>query len=257
MNKSIIRIVTYAICLALLLAFTLHTLFLREDLERQDDPIPEKNRKITYNDLNTPNYNNTIFGQYDDVVVLVHVKTSDSIFWLRNMYSDVNFLTVCENNKVSDYCDIVSNRKEDQGSSNNHVYYALSTFCSSKQKYKAYVKMDFQILFNKKYVYDILKEFSRNPNKRNYLGYEDNQKTKVNDKEYPLNSRFFAISSKLHEDFCSCNISEPKKDTYDEWFYKSVSECIGKDKIKFTPIDNNFVQFSFFKGDGVRLEIKP
>ncbi|OLY84909.1 hypothetical protein AYI68_g915 [Smittium mucronatum] len=234
-------------------------------LESDIDPLQEhfqKERQASLNKgfkLRSPTIDNSFLQYYDQVLFLVPFRRDDDEFFLRNLYSDLNIFTVCDNDNFDESCDIVSKKMYPKEESAGKIFHAYNALCDVKNPFKVYVKMDYDVIIDKNRLFPFLEEMLVDSNKVAY--FEPDKEDIPNSSQHSL-GKFYAFSHGLMERYCSCNLEPSLTRFEDAWFLDSMIKCLNSknveesSRINVVTIPQNVVYFRNFTTAGVSLVIE-
>ncbi|PVU88817.1 hypothetical protein BB561_005684 [Smittium simulii] len=192
-------------------------------------------------------------------LVYMPIASYESIEWVKNYYSDLNFKIICDGNDRRKRCDV--NLEKEYTYSNLYLktYEMMQHFCKNDYKpgkYKFFAKLDFDTVLDKRYLYDVIRYISDNSDRRIYYGFSWPHEDFVE-----MNGQFYAISGKLVDELCSCNMLHPIRTGEDTYFGKALHQCVRenllpKDK-EIIYIENSryYCDHGGVETDGVNLKL--
>ncbi|OMJ27988.1 hypothetical protein AYI69_g2554 [Smittium culicis] len=221
----------------------------------------EKQKALSHNyKFRSPTIDDSVLKYHDQVVFLVPFKRHYDMFYLRNLYSDLNVFTVCENDNFDEGCDIVSSKKHENENYAANMYSGFDALCDANNPFKVYVKMDYDTFIKKRPVFDALKPLLDSPETKFLL---TPKKYAVGDKE-TSDGKFYAFSHGLMAEYCRCKPAPPAAHFEKSHFSTVMAKCLAATKTpemaavpEFTRLvlDDNIVYFKNFTTDGVELII--
>ncbi|PVU98680.1 hypothetical protein BB559_001377 [Furculomyces boomerangus] len=225
--------------------------------------------KLTYHDIDRnsdtvfiPRNKKLDLGEiFDDYLVIVPLAKSESITWLRNLYSDFNFKIMCDVDDLRPGCDIRSKYHYTYDMLPLKTFDMMKILCNTRDRYKAIIKLDFDIFLNKHYFYSIVKFLIKNSSRKIYFG---DPMSKNSDKSSVcMNGKIYAFTNPILKDFCSCNIKRPTTGGMEDfWFGNKMTECINsknyrnyKDRLFVLYSKEHHIYHKLFKNNDIKLTI--
>ncbi|OLY80043.1 hypothetical protein AYI68_g5871 [Smittium mucronatum] len=192
-----------------------------------------------------------------DYVILIPIAKTESIDFIKNIYSDMNIKFFCDADDTRENCDFRSESKYQYNTLTQKTFDMFNIICNNTLEYKTYLKMDFDAYIDKKYVNSALKLMIDNEEKHLYYGVlTDNHNV------YYMQGRFYGTTRRLLQDFCEIKDEVDFFYAEDVWFgnvtqiiRKKIREIgTGKDLI-FMGVDETKVIHKKFKDKGVYLHL--
>ncbi|PVZ97697.1 hypothetical protein BB558_006335 [Smittium angustum] len=169
-----------------------------------------------------------IFHEY---LIIIPLAKTESIVWLRNLYSDLNLKILCDVDDLRSGCDIRTKNAYTYDTLPLKTYDMMKILCHSKDRYKAIVKMDFDIFINKFYFYNILKFLIKNSSRKIYYG--DPMISNRVMMDLSMNGKVYAFTNPVLRDYCSCDIKRPTSGGLEDlWFGNNLIQCINSKNYK-------------------------
>ncbi|OMJ15116.1 hypothetical protein AYI69_g8315 [Smittium culicis] len=164
-----------------------------------------------------------------DVLIIVPIGKLDDPEWIKNVYSDLNVITVCDNDDSREICDVKLPRNYTYKQLPKKTFDTLNLICGSEKQYKVFMKMDFDIFIDKSYMYEVLEFMLENQFSRVYFG--DPMEEEREYKGVAMNGKVYAVTSKIVSDYCSCNNRDPDEGYEDSWFGYVIGRCVLKQNL--------------------------
>ncbi|OMJ08430.1 hypothetical protein AYI70_g11557 [Smittium culicis] len=192
-----------------------------------------------------------------DYLIMVPISKIESITFLRNFYSDLNLLVMCDSDDTRPGCDHHLPGKYEYGTLNMKTFDLIQYACKNFPGYKMYAKMDFDAYLNKDYLHGVIKFISDNNDKRIYYG------NSFMSKEYHvvfMGGNFYAVSGLLMQDLCTCGIPLPDMYLEDHWFGVVVANCTtrfkdDKHEVHYMYNNGDMIRHKEYKDDGVLVKL--
>ncbi|OMH80769.1 hypothetical protein AX774_g5791 [Zancudomyces culisetae] len=177
----------------------------------------------------------TFDDKNSDYAIIIPISPADDIFWIKNLYYGFNVLTVCDKDdpraQKKHLCDIVLDDNYEYRTLAKKTNDMISKICKTLPRYKTIVKLDFDVVINKKYLVELLNLMIPNGGKRLYFGDPNYKGTN----KVAMNGKVYAFTRRLLEDFCNC--TEVPKTRYgmseDNWFGDTLARCALQKNEKF------------------------
>ncbi|OLY84417.1 hypothetical protein AYI68_g1418 [Smittium mucronatum] len=194
----------------------------------------------------------------EEYLVMVPISKVEDIVFLKNFYSDLNIKVICDLDDPREECDHHLPGNYKYGSLDKKTFDLFKYACENFKGYKMYAKMDFDAYLDKNYAYGVIKFMMDNSDKRIYYGnpYMDKKVKKVF-----MGGNFYAITSPLMADYCSCNIPTPMSVPEDEWYGNVLTDCTkelndGKNhQIQYMYNDMKKILHKEYRSSGVHLRL--
>ncbi|OMJ09935.1 hypothetical protein AYI70_g10639 [Smittium culicis] len=189
---------------------------------------------------------------------MVPISTYEDPEWMKNVYSDLNFVTICDKGDNREFCDINTERTYDYQELPKKSFDIFNRICGYERQYKVIVKMDFDVFIGKSYLYEVFSFMVENHSMRIYFGDPMGQTTES--KGTAMNGKIYAVTSNIISDYCSCNTPEPGKRLEDMWFGQTVVECVKKkgykpeEQIIYYHSKENLIYHKRYKKNNVDLQ---
>ncbi|OLY77972.1 hypothetical protein AYI68_g7991 [Smittium mucronatum] len=172
----------------------------------------------------------TLLSFRDDYLVLMPLSKNEDPVWSKNLYSDFNFVTICDKNDTRKDCDMHSPRLYNYYELPKKTFDMFNSFCETRahEQYKVILKMDFDIFIDKQYLYKVIDYMVENHNKRIYFG--DPMGRSSDDNNIAMNGKVYGVTSNIISDYCSCTYRKPNTGLEDFWFGYAVGSCVKEKK---------------------------
>ncbi|OMJ28321.1 hypothetical protein AYI69_g2202 [Smittium culicis] len=166
---------------------------------------------------------NSLIELKDDYLMMVPMNKNEDIEWVKNMYSDMNMVTICDSEDKRKGCDVTLKNSYPYEELPKKTLEMFQMLCRNQHDYKVYAKIDFDTFISKEYIYKVFKYMIDNYKKRIYFGDPMNKNDQGNG--IAMNGKFYAFTSTVLADFCSCKVPVPSKGLEDMWFGTALSKC--------------------------------
>ncbi|PVU95738.1 hypothetical protein BB561_001650 [Smittium simulii] len=192
-------------------------------------------------------------------LIYMPIAKYESIDWVKNYYSDLNFKTICDVDDGRKRCDVNLEKQYTYDDLRLKTYEMMQKFCKNDHtpgKYKFFAKLDFDTVLDKRYLYDVIRYISDNSDRRIYYG-----KTWPQDGFVEMNGQFYAISGKLVDELCSCNMLYPTRAGEDTYFAEALHQCVRENllpedkEIIYIEYNNEYCKHAELNTDGVSLKL--
>ncbi|OLY84855.1 hypothetical protein AYI68_g972 [Smittium mucronatum] len=219
----------------------------------------DKDKKVDYVCLPKEYYGPgqlTDLGQ--DYLIMVPLSKVENIVFLRNFYSDLNLVVICDADDNREGCDYHLKGNYEYGTLGQKTFDLFDFACKNFPGYKLYAKMDFDAYLDKNYVHGVLKFMMDNIDKRIYYG---NPYMKHEHMIVFMGGNFYALNAPLMADYCSCKIPDPDMFFEDEWYGHVLTNCTrsikdGKDhEIHYMYNNMDKILHKEYKAQGVHVKL--
>ncbi|OMJ12725.1 hypothetical protein AYI70_g8943 [Smittium culicis] len=149
------------------------------------------------------------------------MSKEESISYLKNVYSDLNIVTLCDFDDKRSGCDHHLPKNYTYDNLNEKMFDIFNYTCRNFPGYKVYAKMDFDAYVNKSYATSVLKFMIDNSEKRIYYG----NPFKKSENIVFMGGHFYAFTVPLLNNYCKCNVKKPEMFYEDEWLGHTLNNC--------------------------------
>ncbi|OLY81000.1 hypothetical protein AYI68_g4901 [Smittium mucronatum] len=167
----------------------------------------------------------TLLSFRNDYLALIPLSRNEDPSWIKNLYSDLNFVSICDKNDTRELCDMYSPRLYSYYELTKKTFDMFNFFCKSgaHKQYKVILKMDFDLFIDKKYLYEVLDYMVKNNDRRIYFG---DPMIVPGENGIAMNGKIYGVTSNIIDDYCSCSNPEPESGLEDLWFGYTIGNCI-------------------------------
>ncbi|OMJ17969.1 hypothetical protein AYI69_g7217 [Smittium culicis] len=172
----------------------------------------------------------------NEYVIIMPINAKEDPQFIFELYSDANLITVCDRGDERAFCDVIVDPINGYWDLPAKTFDMFNRLCEGIHEYKVFIKMDFDIFINKDYLYDVITFMAENSDKRIYFG--DNNYVDSEFKQPVMNGKIYAITSKILQDYCTCDIEKPGTGLEDYWLGYTIHNCT--DSKNYTQADDIF-----------------
>ncbi|OLY81296.1 hypothetical protein AYI68_g4605 [Smittium mucronatum] len=182
------------------------------------------------------------------MLVAIPVSPKEDIEWLKNVYSDLNFVTFCDKDDLREQCVYRMDENYEYENLSRKTRDIFNILCRSLDEYKAFAKLDFDTLLDKEYIYSVFSFLLENHSRLLYFG---SPMSCAGGSYVSMNGQFYAISHGILSKYCNCDTSNDWISSEDFWFGHIIHKCTSRGGIlNINSIENYKINGSkiFHKG---------